>query len=73
MKKYIICLAALLGLGFTACEDVPAPYGFNTQQPDTPDNPDNPSEGVLIDAPLSSPQFAPKATIPSPSTVPTAT
>lgn len=54
MKKYIICLAALLGLGFTACEDVPAPYGFNTQQPDTPDNPDNPSEGVLIDAPLSS-------------------
>lgn len=54
MKKYIICLAALLGLGFTACEDVPAPYGFNTQQPDTPNNPGNPSEGVLIDAPLSS-------------------
>ncbi len=31
MKKYILTLAtALLALGFTACEDVPAPYGIYT-------------------------------------------
>lgn len=30
MNKYIFCLAAAaLSLGFTACEDVPAPYGIN--------------------------------------------
>lgn len=30
MNKYILCLAAALSLGaFTACEDVPAPYGIN--------------------------------------------
>lgn len=56
MKKYILCLAAAaLTLGFTGCEDVPAPYGINSGKPDTPDNPDNPNaDGVLIDAPLSS-------------------
>ena len=53
MKKYIICLAAAaLTLGFTACEDVPAPYGINDSQPDTPDTPSE--DGVLIDAPLTS-------------------
>ncbi len=31
MKKYILTLAtALIALGFTACEDVPAPYGIYT-------------------------------------------
>ena len=52
MNKYIFCLAAaVLSLGFTACEDVPAPYGINTE----PTNPDTPSEdGVIIDAPFTS-------------------
>lgn len=42
MNKYIFCIAAaVLSLGgFTACEDVPAPYGINT----TPTTPDTPSE-----------------------------
>ena len=53
MKKYIICLAAAaLTLGGTACEDVPAPYGINTDKPDTPDTPSE--EGVIIDAPFTS-------------------
>ena len=53
MNKYIFCLmAATLSLGFTACEDVPAPYGINDNTPGTPDTPSE--EGVIIDAPLSS-------------------
>lgn len=53
MNKYIFCLAAAaLSLGFTACEDVPAPYGINDNKPDTPNPPSE--EGVIIDAPLSS-------------------
>lgn len=53
MNKYIFCLAAAaLSLGFTACEDVPAPYGINNNKPDTPNPPSE--EGVIIDAPLSS-------------------
>lgn len=53
MNKYIFCLAAAaLSLGFTACEDVPAPYGINDNKPDTPDTPSE--GGVIIDAPLSS-------------------
>lgn len=53
MNKYIFCLAAAaLSLGFTACEDVPAPYGINDNKPDNPDTPSE--EGVIIDAPLSS-------------------
>uniref|UniRef100_UPI003FF04124 choice-of-anchor J domain-containing protein n=1 Tax=Alloprevotella sp. TaxID=1872471 RepID=UPI003FF04124 len=53
MNKYIFCLAAAaLSLGFTACEDVPAPYGVNDNKPDTPNPPSE--EGVIIDAPLSS-------------------
>lgn len=53
MKKYLIALAAAtLTLGFTACEDVPAPYSINTDT--TPDTPDTPAEGVIIDAPFSS-------------------
>lgn len=52
MNKYIFCLAAAaLSLGFTACEDVPAPYGINNNKPDTPNPPSE--EGVIIDAPLS--------------------
>lgn len=48
MNKYIFCLAAaILSLGFTACEDVPAPYGINNK-PDTPSE-----ESAIIDAPLS--------------------
>lgn len=36
MNKYIFCLAAAaLSLGFTACEDIPAPYGVNTTNPGT--------------------------------------
>lgn len=36
MKKYIFYLAAAaLSLGFTACEDIPAPYGVNTTNPGT--------------------------------------
>ena len=53
MNTYIFCLAAAcLSLGFTACEDVPAPYGINDNKPDTPDTPSE--GGVIIDAPLSS-------------------
>ena len=51
MNKYIFCIAAaVLSLGgFTACEDVPAPYGINDNKPDTP------SEGdVIIEAPFTS-------------------
>ena len=49
----MFCLAAAaLSLGFTACEDVPAPYGINDNKPDTPNPPSE--EGVIIDAPLSS-------------------
>lgn len=53
MNKYILCLAAALSLGaFTACEDVPAPYGINNNT--TPETPDNPGEeGVIINAPFS--------------------
>lgn len=51
MKKYLISLAtALLTLAFTACEDVPAPYGINDGTVVTPPT----EEGVIIDAPLSS-------------------
>lgn len=33
MKKYVLSLAAaLLTLGFTACEDVPAPYEINGEE-----------------------------------------
>ena len=43
MKKLIFCLAAVLtSVGFTACDDVPAPYGINNG--DTPDTPNNPTE-----------------------------
>ena len=53
MKKYLIALAAAtLTLGFTACEDVPAPYGINTDT--TTDDSDTTEEGVIIDAPFSS-------------------
>lgn len=53
MNKYIFCLAAAaLSLGFTACEDVPAPYGIKNNKPDTPNTPSE--DGVIINAPLSS-------------------
>lgn len=53
MKKHIIGIAAAtLALAFTACEDVPAPYGINTDI--TPAEPDTPAEGVILDAAFSS-------------------
>lgn len=53
MKKQLFCIAAAtLALGFTACEDVPAPYGINTDI--TPSEPETPEEGVIIDAAFSS-------------------
>lgn len=50
MNKYIFCLAAAaLTLGFTACEDVPAPYGINDTKPDTPSE-----ENIILEAPFTS-------------------
>lgn len=50
MNKYIFCLAAAaLTLGFTACEDVPTPYGFNDKKPDTPSE-----ENIIFEAPFTS-------------------
>lgn len=47
MNKYIFCLAAAaLSLGFTACEDIPAPYGINKDNITTPDTPSE--EGTII-------------------------
>lgn len=44
MKKFIFCLAAAtMALGFTACEDVPAPYGINNVKPN-----DNNSDALIL-------------------------
>ncbi len=52
MKKLYILAAACLTLGFTACEDVPAPYGINDKLPDTPETPTD--ENLILSADFAS-------------------
>lgn len=52
MKKLYILAAACLTLGFTACEDVPAPYGINDKLPETPETPAD--ENLILSADFTS-------------------